>query len=144
MPKTAKELTDLVTETIKAKRNLEKVLDFVDLVNSHSDEFPDEIHTVGEKIKEVAPEIMNNIEKIKSHINNELNKLDVDDEQAKDAANKLLLYHGDIFMTINWAETQMINHDENSYWWRYWDTVNKYLREQLEREGKNSRPNILK
>lgn len=134
MPKTAKELTDMVTETIKAKNNLEKVLDFVDLMNSHSDDFPDEVQILGEKIKEVAPELMNNIEKIRSHINNELNKLEVDDEQARDAANKLLLYQGDIFMTINWAETQMTNHDENSYWWHYWDTVNKYLREQLEQD----------
>jgi len=140
MPKTAKELTDLATEAIKAKKNLEKVLDFVDLMKGHSDEFPDEIQTLGEKIKEVAPEIMSNIEKIRSHINKELNKLEVDVDQAKGAANKLLLYHGDILMTINWAETQMTNHDANSYWWRYWDTVGKFLREQLELEKVKKSP----
>jgi hypothetical protein len=140
MPLTAKQLTDLVTETIKAKQNLEKVLDFVDLMNNHLEEFPDEVRTSGEKIKEVAPDIETSIKTIKFHIDNELNKLPVDIDQAKDAAKKLMLYQGDIFQVINWAELQKRNYEENSYWWRYWQAVDEHLREQVEKERTAKNP----
>ena len=116
MPLSAKQLTDLVTETIKAKQNLEKVLDFVDLMNKHLEEFPDEVRASGERIKEVAPDIEKSIKTMKFHIDEELNKLPVDIDQAKDAAKKLMLYQGDIFQVINWAEMQKKNYEENSYW----------------------------
>ena len=133
MPLTAKELTDLVTETIKARKSVDKILDFVDLMNNHLDEFSEEVMGSGKKIKEIAPEIESLIEKIKIHINNELNKLPVDIDNARDAASKLILYQGDIFHVIHWAETQKSNYEVNSYWWRYWEAINEYLREQLEK-----------
>ena len=133
MPITAKELTDLVTETIKAKQSVEKILDYVDLMNNHLDVFPNELENSGARIKEIAPEIVKNIEKMRKQINAKLNKLPVDIDQAKDAANKLMLYHGDAYQVINWSETQKKNHEENSYWWRYWQIINETLREQLEK-----------
>lgn len=140
MPLTAKQLTNLVTETIKAKQNLEKVLDFVDLMNNHLEEFPDEVRTSGEKIKKASPDIETCIKTIKFHIDNELNKLPVDIDQAKDAAKKLMLYQGDIFQVINWAELQKRNYEENSYWWRYWQAVDEHLREQVEKERTAKNP----
>jgi hypothetical protein len=140
MPLTAKQLTDLVTETIRAKQNLEKVLDFVDLMKNHFEDFPDEVRVSGEKIKEVAPDIEQSIKTMKSYIDKELNKLPVDIDQAKDAAKKLMLYQGDIFQVINWAELQKKNYEENSYWWRYWQAVDDHLREQVEKERTAKNP----
>ena len=140
MPLTAKQLTDLVTEAIKAKQNLEKVLDFVDLMNNHLEEFPDEVRVSGEKIKQVAPDIEKGIKTIKSHIDAQLNKLPVDIDQAKDAAKKLMLYQGDVFQVINWAELQKRNYEENSYWWRYWQAVDDHLRDQVEKERTATNP----
>ena len=140
MPLTAKQLSDLVTETIRAKQNLAKVLDFVDLMKNHFEEFPDEVRVSGEKIKEVAPDIEKSIKTMKSYIDKELNKLPVDIDQAKDAAKKLMLYQGDLFQVINWAELQKKNYEENSYWWRYWQAVDDHLREQVEKERTAKNP----
>jgi len=133
MPLTAKELTDLVTETIKARKSVDKVLDFVDLMNNHLDEFSEEVMESGKRIKEITPEIESLIERIKFHINNDLNQMPVDVDNARDSASKLILYHGDIIHVIHWAETQKSNYEVNSYWWRYWEEINKHIREQFER-----------
>jgi len=140
MTLTAKQLTDLVTESIRARQNLEKVLDFVDLMNNHLEEFPDEVRASGAKIKDASPDIEEGIKTIKFYIDAELNKLPVDIEQAIDAAKKLMLYQGDIFQVINWAELQKRNYEENSYWWRYWKAVDDYLREQVEKERTAKNP----
>ena len=133
MPLTAKKLTDLVTETIKARQSVDKILDFVDLMNNHVDEFSEEVMKSGQRIKEITPEIESLIENIKIQVNNELNKLPVDIDNARDAASKLILYHGDIFHVIHWAETQKSNYEVDSYWWRYWEEINKHIREQFEK-----------
>ena len=133
MPLTAKQLTDLVTETIKARKSVDKVLDFVDLMKNHLEEFSDEFMESGKRIKEITPEIEALIEKIKILVNSELDKLPVDIDNARDAASKLILYHGDIIHVIHWAETQKSNYGVDSYWWRYWEAVSEYLREQFEK-----------
>ena len=116
----AKQLTDLSKETNKARRQLEQILDFVDLINKDAENLEGDVTPAGEKIKELSTELGENIEEIKTRVETQLNKLPVDPEQTKDAANKLILYHESIHQVIAWAETQKSNHTENSYWWRYW------------------------
>ncbi len=127
---TAQELTKLLMETKKARESLDKVLDYVDLINNHLDDLPADVKTSGSGIRDHASEIDKHIQEIRHHINTVLNKIPIDTDEVKDAAKKLLLYQGDIFQIINWAETQKKGHEENSYWWRYWQAVYDILKEQ--------------
>ena len=128
---TAQELTKLLTETKKARESLDKVLDFVDLINKRLDDLPDSARTSGEGIRENAEEIGKYIEEISNHINDLLNNFSVDADEVKDAAKKLLLYHGDVIQLINWAEGQKKAHKDNSYWWRYWQAISDIIQERL-------------
>src|SRR3989304_5563719 len=66
---TAQELTKLLTETKKARESLDKVLDFVDLINKRLDDLPDSVRTSGEGIRQNAEEIGKYIEEISNHKN---------------------------------------------------------------------------
>lgn len=127
---TAQELTKLLTETKKAIDALDKVLDYVDVINNNLDDLPADVKTSGDGIKRQASEIGKYIEEIRHHINSELDKIPLDEDQVKEAANKLLLYQGDISQVIHWAEGQKRNHRENSYWWRYWQAVSDIIEAQ--------------
>ena len=127
---TAQELTKLLTETKKARDALDKVLDYVDLINNKLEDLPADVKTSGDGIKGQASEIEKYIEEIRHHINSELDKIPLDDNQVREAANKLLLYQGDISQVIDWAEGQKRNHPENSYWWRYWQGVSDIIKKQ--------------
>jgi hypothetical protein len=128
---TVQELTKLVTETKKARESLDKILDFVDLINKRLDDFPGNIRTSGEGIRDNAAEIGKYIEWISNDINDLLNQFSVDADEVRDAAKKLLLYHGDVIQLINWAETQKLAHNENSYWWRYWQAISDNMKERI-------------
>jgi hypothetical protein len=56
--------------------------------------------------------------------------MSVDPDEVKNAADKLLLYQGDISQIIEWVEEQKKGHEENSYWWRYWQAVSEVLRKR--------------
>ena len=131
MESTAQELTKLLTETKKARESLDKVLDFVDLINKRLDDLPDSVRTSEQGIRDNAAEIGKYIEEISSHINDFLNRFSIDADEVKDAAKKLLLYHGDVIQLINWAEGQKKAHKENSYWWRYWQAISDIIQKRL-------------
>jgi len=116
----AKQLTDLSKETTKARYHLDQVLDFVDLINKNAEYLEGDVTTAGEEIKKLSTELGKLIEEIKTQVESQLNKIPLDPEQAKDAAQKLMLYHESVHQVIAWAETQKSNHAKNSYWWRYW------------------------
>ncbi len=119
----ARQLTDLSKEAMKARSNLDKILDFVDLVNNKAEEIEGDLAAPGNEIKRVADEMGVFIERIKEQIDAQLNKIPIDPVVTKEAAQKLLLYHGDLHQVIAWADTQKSAHKENSYWWRYWVSV---------------------
>ncbi|MGH7890612.1 MAG: hypothetical protein ACRENF_08690 [Thermodesulfobacteriota bacterium] len=127
---TAEELTKLLTETKKAREALDKVLDYVDLINNNLDNLPADVKSSGEAVKDHASEIEKYIENTKRLINSELDKIPLDKDQVKEAANKLLLYQGDVSQVVHWAEGQRRNHPENSYWWRYWQAVSDIIKMQ--------------
>ena len=119
----AKELTDLSKESMKARMNLDKILDFVDLINKSSEELEGDTVQGSEAIKELSDKIGPYIDEIKNQIETQLDKIQVDPEEARDAAEKLLLYHGTIHQVISWADVQKNAHKKDSYWWRYWVDV---------------------
>jgi hypothetical protein len=119
----AKELTDLSKESMKARLNVDKILDFVDVINKNAEELEGDPVQASEAVKELADKIGPYIEEIKDQIETQLDKLQVDPEEAKDAAEKLFLYHGTIHQVISWADVQKNAHKQNSYWWRYWVDV---------------------
>src|SRR3990172_6872626 len=124
----AKELTDLSKESMKARLNVDKILDFVDVINKNAEELEGDMVHASEAVKELADKISPYIKEIKNkekknQVETQLDKLQVDPEEAKDAAEKLLLYHGTIHQVISWADVQKNAHKQNSYWWRYWVDV---------------------
>lgn len=126
----AAELTKLLTETKKARESLDRVLDYVDLINKQLDNLPADVKTSGIEIKDQASVIEEQIEQIRQHISAELNKIPVDADEVKQSADKLLLYHGDVLQVIHWAEGQKRAHDPDSYWWRYWQGVSDSIKKQ--------------
>ena len=131
MESTAQELTKLLTETKKARESLDKVLDFVDLINKRLDDLPDIVTTSEQGIRDNAAEVGKYIEEISSHINDLLNNFSIDADEVKDAAKKLMLYHGDVIQLIHWAEGQKKAYKENSYWWRYWQAISDIIQKRL-------------
>jgi hypothetical protein len=119
----AKELTDLSKEGVKARLNLDKILDFVDLINKRSEELEGDTIQATEAIKELSDKLAPYIDEIKNQIEAQLDKIEIDPEETKDAAEKLLLFHGNIHQVISWADVQKSAHKPNSYWWRYWVDV---------------------
>ncbi|MFI5322752.1 MAG: hypothetical protein ACHQ6U_04305 [Thermodesulfobacteriota bacterium] len=119
----AKELTDLSKESVKARMNLDKILDFVDLIIKNSEVIEGDVLKACEEIKELADKTGPYIDDIKNRIETELDKLPIDPEETKDAAEKLMLYHGNIHQVISWADVQKSAHKKDSYWWRYWVEV---------------------
>jgi len=119
----AKELTDLSKESMKARLNADKILDFVDVINKNSEDLEGDLIQATEAIKELSDKIGPYIDEIKNQIETQLDKIRVDPDEAKDAAEKLFLFHGDIHQVISWADVQKNAHKQNSYWWRYWVDV---------------------
>lgn len=134
----AKELTDLSKESMKARLNLDKILDFVDLVNKNSEELEGAMIQACEGIKELAEMIGPYIDEIKNQIETQLDKIPVDPEETKDAAEKLFLFHGTIHQVISWADVQKNAHKPNSYWWRYWvDVLENVMQLEVAKQAGN-------
>jgi len=123
MPENVKDLTDLSKESLKARANLDRILDFVDLINKKAEEIEGDVVGPGDGIKELSDKMGEYIDLIKKHVEAQLDKIPVDPEETKEAAEKLLLFHGSLPQVIAWADTQKSGHKQNSYWWRYWVSV---------------------
>ena len=129
MSLSAREFTKLLEEIKKAKKATDYLLDFVDLMNNNKENFSGDITTPSDKIKKVSHEVHKLIEQINSTIFEELNKIPVDQDEVKDAAEKFLLYQNRE-QTLIWSKQQKANHPENSYWWKYWQGVYDYMKEK--------------
>ena len=127
---TAKELTELSNQVMRARRNLDNILDFVDLINKDADKLEGDVIPAGNQIKEVSDKMGKSIEEISLQVETELNKIPIDPEETKDAASKLGLYHGTIHQVISYADTEKSKHKENSYWWRYWVSILENVMQQ--------------
>jgi len=123
MTDNVKDLTDLSKESLKARANLDRILDFVDLINKKAEEIEGDVAGPGDGIKELSDKMGEYIDLIKKHVEAQLDKIPVDPEETKEAAEKLLLFHGSLPQVIAWADTQKNGHKQNSYWWRYWVSV---------------------
>lgn len=123
MTDNVKELTDLSKESLKARANLDRILDFVDLINKKAEEIEGDVASPGDGIKELSDKMGEYIDQIKKHVEAQLDKIPVDPEETKEAAEKLLLFHGSLPHVIAWADTQKSGHKQGSYWWRYWVSV---------------------
>lgn len=130
-----KQLTDLSQEAAKARRHLDQVRDFVDLIEKDAEDLEGDVAKPGERIEELSTEVGKNLDEIKNIVETQLNKQPVDPEQTKDAAKKLILYHDSLHQVIAWADTQKSNHPENSYWWRYWVGVLENVMETAAEKG---------
>jgi len=118
-----KELTELSKEVMKARRNLDHILDFVDLINNDNKKLEGDVTPAGDQIKEISDKMGKSIEEISIQVETELNKIPIDLEATKDAASKLGLYHGTVHQVISYADTEKSKYKENSYWWRYWVSI---------------------
>lgn len=125
MSLTVKDLTHLQKEIRKASSTVDKMLDFVDLMDSAADRLEGDVKSPGSNIKSKAESINESINEIKEIVDTQLDKFPVDQDEIKSAANKLLLYQGDKQQVFIWAEQQKANHKKNSYWWKYWQGISE-------------------
>lgn len=130
-----KQLTDLSQHSAKARRHLDQVRDFVDLIKKDAEHLEGDVMSSGNRIEELSSEVDKHLEEIKKLVETQLNKIPVDEEMTKDAAKKLALYHDSIHQVIAWADTQKSNHPENSYWWRYWVSVLEHVMQDAAEKG---------
>lgn len=132
-----KELTELSKHAAKARRNLDNLLDFVDLMNNDSEKLEGDITPAGEQIKQLSNEMSKYVDEIKTLIDAQLDKIPINPEETKDAASKLGLYHGTIHQVISYADTEKSKHKENSYWWRYWVSIlDNVMQQEIENPSK--------
>lgn len=133
---TARELTNLIGETNKVRKALDRILDYVDLINKNSESLPDGTRESLEDVDGNVSSIGAKVDGIKDVLNSELNKIPVAPDEVKAAADNLLLYHGKTDEVMNWALTQLRGHEENSYWWKYWKGVCDAVVEKQAQEQK--------
>lgn len=126
MPPTAKDYTKLLEEIKKAKRSSDYLLDFVDLIKGNADLIGQSTDKQSESIVEACYKIHSSLDEISTAISDDLNKIEIDQEEIKDAAEKFLLYQ-DKEQVLLWTEQQKANHPENSYWWKYWEAIRHYM-----------------
>lgn len=123
MSLTVKDLTHLQKEIKKAQDTVNRMLDFVDLMNSASENIEGDVNPPSQNIKQNAENIDESIAEIKQMVDKQLDKFPVDQDEVKNAAQKLLLYQGNVEQVLIWAQQQQANHNEGSYWWKYWQGV---------------------
>ncbi len=126
MPPTAKDYTRIIEEVKKAKRSSDHLLDFVDLIKGNADLIGQDTSGQSESIVEACDKIHRSLDEISTAISEDLNKIEIDQDEIKDAAEKFLLYQ-DKEQAMIWTEQQKANHPENSYWWKYWEAIRSYM-----------------
>jgi predicted DNA-binding protein len=127
---TANEFTKLLLETNKAVQATHIILDYVDLVNSQKGDLAPEAGASAERLRELADDVGKQIEILRYYINEALNRIVIEPEDCKAAANNLILYHHTLEDAIAHAERQMQGYQEGSYWWRFWSGVLENLLEK--------------
>ena len=132
---TAKELTKHLKELKKTQESLDQILDFSDLIIKEDEKFDADLKTPADRIKDTSDAITQSIKEFNDIFNEELDKLPLDDDEVREAAEKLLLSHGEKMQVLIWGEQQKVNFKEGSYWWNYWTGIIEYIHEK---EGKKS------
>ncbi|NIP31136.1 MAG: hypothetical protein GTO02_15585 [Candidatus Dadabacteria bacterium] len=129
---TAKELTHYLKELKKTQDSLDQIMDFVDMVNKDNEKFEADLSVPAENIKSTSDTITSSIKEFNDIFNTELDKIPLDNNEVREATEKLLLYHGENMQVIIWAEQQKVNFEEDSYWWRYWTGIIENINQKNE------------
>jgi len=122
MAPNAKDFTKLLDEFRKSRNAADFLLDFVDLINANSDLISGDTKSNADKITDAAQSIHSSIEELTTAVNEDLNKIPLDELEIKDAGKKLLLYQ-DKKHAISHCQHQMANYQKDSYWYNYWEFV---------------------
>ncbi|MGQ0792697.1 MAG: hypothetical protein ACT4NX_01245 [Deltaproteobacteria bacterium] len=117
------ELTKLVNESDRAKKALDFLLDYVDLVKGSQENLPFDTQPARDGIGSRADEIDTFIAQIKSDLNSMLDNYPVDEEEVAAAAKKFMLLESGGPQAENWIKSQQRRFPPGSYWWRYWEAI---------------------
>jgi hypothetical protein len=122
MAPNAQDYTKLLDEFKKSRNAADFLLDFVDLIKANSDFISGDTKSNAEKIANAAESIHSSVEELTTAVNEDLNKIPIDELELKDAGQKLLLYQ-DKQHAILHCQHQMANHQKGSYWYKYWEFI---------------------
>ena len=126
MAPNARDYSKLLDEMNKSRKAADFLLDFVDLINSNSDMISGDTKSATDKITEAAQSIQTNIETLTTVVNEDLNKIPLNELEIKDAGKKLLLYQDKQHVILH-SQQQMANHQKGSYWYNYWEGILNYI-----------------
>ncbi len=129
------ELTTYIKEVQRARNALDKLRDFVDLMNKDNDKVEADLESPANKIKDTFDNISLGVNDLDKIFNSELNKMTVSEEEVADAAQKLILYHGDAMQLLIWSEQQKVHYSKDSYWWKYWQGISDKANEEVAKGG---------
>lgn len=129
------ELTTYIKEVQRAKNSLDKLRDFTDLMNKDNDKIDADLEAPANKIKETFDTISSAVNELDKIFNSELDKVPVSEEEVADAAQKLILYHGDAMQLLIWSEQQRVHYTKDSYWWKYWKGISDKANEEIAKKG---------
>lgn len=128
---TAADITKLLNETKRADKAAFFLMDFVDFLNNYTDELDPKAAAAGKSIKKTAEAAVKKIKTISEHVNEALNKIEVDAEECQKGADNLLLYFNTLEEAIAHVNNQKQGYDEGTYWWRYWETIQQDLSDKI-------------
>lgn len=118
----AKEYTRMLDELKKGRKAADFLLDFADLIKANSDLISGNTESSIEKITEAAQSVHSSIEQLTTSVNEDLNKVPIDENEIKDAGRKMLLYQDKQHVIIH-CQQQMANNQKGSYWYNYWEFI---------------------
>lgn len=118
----AKEYTRMLDELKKGRKAADFLLDFADLIKANGDLISGDTQSSIDKIMEAANSVHSSIEQLTTSVNDDLNKIPLDENEIKDAGKKMLLYQDRQHVIIH-CQQQMANNQKGSYWYNYWEGV---------------------
>ncbi len=118
----AKEYTKILDEFKKGRKAADFLLDFADLIKANSDLISGETQNSIDKITDAAQAVHSSIEQLTTSVNEDLNKIPLDENEIKDAGKKLLLYQEKQHVIMH-CQQQMANNQKGSYWYNYWEGI---------------------
>jgi len=122
MAPNAQDYTKLLDVFKKSRNAADFLLDFVDLIKANSDFISGDTKSNAEIIAKAAESIHSSVEELTTAVNDDLNKIPIDELELKDAGKKLLLYQ-DKQHAIMHCQQQMANYQKDSYWYKYWEFI---------------------
>lgn len=129
------ELTQYIKDVQRAQNALDRLQDFADYMNKQNDKIDSDLTTPANKIKDTFDTISASVKEFDEIFKSELDKQPINEEEIKDAAQKLILYYGDGMQLLIWSEQQKVNYTEGSYWWKYWQGITDAAQEEIAKGG---------